>query len=95
MVENYSIMNTRITTVFGIIGVVSAILLIVVCVNSQIYMQKAFSNLFVLPPEINSVRMYTGPGSGPMLAAERTWDGLAAELGDAIHADFQHGITKP
>ena len=33
-----------------------------------------------LPPEINSGRMYAGPGSGPMLAAAATWDGLAAEL---------------
>jgi PPE-repeat protein len=34
----------------------------------------------VLPPEINSARMYTGPGAGPMLAAAAAWDGLAAEL---------------
>ncbi|EUA11274.1 PPE family protein [Mycobacterium kansasii 732] len=34
----------------------------------------------VLPPEINSARMYAGPGSGPMLAAATAWDGLAAEL---------------
>jgi PPE-repeat protein len=34
----------------------------------------------VLPPEINSIRMYTGPGSGPMLIAAAAWDGLAAEL---------------
>ncbi|MDM4143263.1 MULTISPECIES: PPE family protein [Mycobacterium] len=33
-----------------------------------------------LPPEINSGRMYTGPGSGPMLAAATAWDQLAAEL---------------
>jgi PPE-repeat protein len=33
-----------------------------------------------LPPEINSARMYTGPGAGPMLAAAAAWDGLAAEL---------------
>lgn len=33
-----------------------------------------------LPPEINSGRMYTGPGSGPMLAAAAAWDELAAEL---------------
>ena len=33
-----------------------------------------------LPPEINSARMYAGPGSGPMLAAASAWDGLAAEL---------------
>lgn len=33
-----------------------------------------------LPPEINSARMYSGPGSGPMLAAAQAWDGLASEL---------------
>ncbi|MEB3980960.1 PPE family protein [Mycobacterium sp. 663a-19] len=33
-----------------------------------------------LPPEINSARMYAGPGSGPMLAAAAAWDGLAAGL---------------
>jgi PPE-repeat protein len=36
-----------------------------------------------LPPEINSARMYDGPGSGPMLAAASAWDVLAAELGSA------------
>jgi PPE-repeat protein len=36
-----------------------------------------------LPPEINSTRMYTGPGSGPMMAAASAWDGVAAELGTA------------
>jgi len=33
-----------------------------------------------LPPEINSARMYFGPGSAPMLAAAAAWDGLAVEL---------------
>ncbi|CPR06526.1 PPE family protein [Mycobacterium bohemicum DSM 44277] len=33
-----------------------------------------------LPPEINSGRIYAGPGSGPMMAAASAWDGLAAEL---------------
>lgn len=34
----------------------------------------------VLPPEINSGRMYCGPGSGPLIAAAAAWDELAAEL---------------
>jgi PPE-repeat protein len=34
----------------------------------------------ILPPEINSGRMYAGPGSGPMLAAAQAWNGLAEEL---------------
>jgi PPE-repeat protein len=34
----------------------------------------------MLPPEVNSGRMYAGPGTGPMLAAAAAWDGLAAEL---------------
>jgi PPE-repeat protein len=34
----------------------------------------------LFPPEINSVRMYAGPGAGPMLAAAAAWDGLAGEL---------------
>ncbi|BBZ13809.1 PPE family protein [Mycobacterium branderi] len=33
-----------------------------------------------LPPEINSGRMYAGPGAGPLLAAAGAWDGIAAEL---------------
>ncbi|CAM4420068.1 putative PPE family protein PPE29 [Mycobacterium basiliense] len=33
-----------------------------------------------LPPEINSARMYTGPGSGSILAAADIWDGVAADL---------------
>jgi PPE-repeat protein len=33
-----------------------------------------------LPPEINSARMYAGPGSGPMMAAGSAWNSTAAEL---------------
>jgi PPE-repeat protein len=34
----------------------------------------------VLPPEVNSGRMYAGPGAGPLLAAATAWDELANEL---------------
>ena len=36
-----------------------------------------------LPPEINSARMYTGPGSASLQAAASAWNGLAAELSSA------------
>lgn len=36
-----------------------------------------------IPPEINSARMYAGPGSGSMQAAATAWNGLAAELRSA------------
>ncbi len=34
-----------------------------------------------LPPEINSGLMYSGAGSGPLMAAGTAWSNLAAELG--------------
>ena len=37
----------------------------------------------IYPPEINSLRMYTGPGAAPMLTAAQAWEGLAAELHSA------------
>jgi PPE-repeat protein len=33
-----------------------------------------------LPPEINSGRIYAGPGSAPLLAASTAWNALASEL---------------
>jgi PPE-repeat protein len=49
----------------------------------------------ILPPEINSGRMYAGPGSGPMLAAAAAWDGLAAELqaAGASYGSVISGLT--
>jgi PPE-repeat protein len=40
-------------------------------------------SFMVLPPEINSLLMFSGAGSGPMLEAAAAWDGLASELGSA------------
>src|SRR5574337_1968911 len=37
----------------------------------------------VLPPEVNSARMYAGAGVGPMMVAAAAWDRLAATLGSA------------
>jgi PPE-repeat protein len=48
-----------------------------------------------LPPEINSGRMYTGPGAGPMLAAATAWDDLSAELSStaASYASTVSSVT--
>lgn len=46
----------------------------------------------LLPPEINSARMYAGPGSGPMLAAGAAWEGLAAALHSAA-SSYQSEIA--
>jgi PPE-repeat protein len=49
----------------------------------------------LLPPEINSGRMYAGPGSGPMIAAAAAWDGLAADLHStaASYSSVISGLT--
>jgi PPE-repeat protein len=47
----------------------------------------------ILPPEINSGRMYAGPGSGPMLAAAQAWDGLADEL-YAAASSYQSVVSE-
>ena len=40
-------------------------------------------NFAMLAPEINSLRLYLGAGSAPMLDAAAAWEGLASELGSA------------
>jgi PPE-repeat protein len=44
------------------------------------------------PPEINSLRMYTGPGAAPMLTAAQAWQGLAVELHSAA-SSYQSVIS--
>ena len=46
-----------------------------------------------LPPEINSARMYSGPGSGPLMAAATAWDELATEL-DSTAASYSSVISE-
>jgi len=45
------------------------------------------------PPEINSGRMYSGPGSGPMLAAAQAWVALADELYMAA-SGYQSAVSE-
>ncbi len=47
----------------------------------------------IYPPEVNSGRMYAGPGSGPMLAAAQAWGSLADELYTAASA-YQSVVTE-
>ena len=47
----------------------------------------------MLPPEVNSARMYAGPGTGPMLAAAAAWDGVAAEL-QSTAASYRTAISE-
>ncbi|WP_409428199.1 PPE family protein, SVP subgroup [Mycobacterium sp. SMC-11] len=50
-------------------------------------------NYAALPPEINSLRIYTGPGSAPMRAAAAAWGGLSAELHSAV-ASYESVIAE-
>jgi PPE-repeat protein len=44
------------------------------------------SDFGALPPEVNSRRMYAGPGSGPMTAAASAWLAMAEQLDSAARA---------
>jgi PPE-repeat protein len=45
------------------------------------------------PPEINSGRIYSGPGSGSMMAVATTWDRLATMLYD-VAAQYRSATAK-
>lgn len=49
----------------------------------------------MMPPEINSGRMYAGPGPGSMLTAAAAWDALAAQLRStaASYSSVISGLT--
>ncbi|OBK20535.1 hypothetical protein A5634_12435 [Mycobacterium asiaticum] len=47
----------------------------------------------IYPPEINSGRMYTGPGPGPMLSAAQAWGSVTDELYTAI-AGYQSVVSE-
>jgi PPE-repeat protein len=49
-----------------------------------------------LPPEINSARMYSGPGSASMLAAAAAWNATAAEMRSAAanYGSVVSGLTN-
>jgi len=46
-----------------------------------------------LPPEVNSARMYAGPGPESMLSAATAWNGLAGELHSAA-ASYASAISE-
>ncbi|GFG65219.1 PPE family protein PPE15 [Mycobacterium kubicae] len=50
----------------------------------------------LLPPEINSGRIYAGPGAGPLLAAATAWSGLSDDLQAAAagHQSVIDGLTS-
>jgi PPE-repeat protein len=59
----------------------------------QLAERRYFAMDFAMfPPEINSGRMYAGPGSGPMVAAAAAWNGLAAQLESAA-SSYQSVIS--
>ncbi|OJZ74947.1 hypothetical protein BRW65_06980 [Mycobacterium paraffinicum] len=46
-----------------------------------------------LPPEVNSARIYAGPGAGPMLAAATAWEEIASEL-DSAASDYASVVAS-
>jgi PPE-repeat protein len=53
-------------------------------------------NFSILPPEVNSARLFSGAGSAPMLGAAAAWNGLADELASAASSfsSVTSGLTQ-
>jgi PPE-repeat protein len=47
----------------------------------------------LFPPEINSALMFSGAGSGPLMAASTAWNGLAADL-ESTATQYQTLVTN-
>ncbi|MDT5322021.1 MAG: hypothetical protein QOD88_4543 [Mycobacterium sp.] len=50
-------------------------------------------SFMMFPPEVNSSLMYSGAGSGPLMAAASAWDELAADL-EATAASYQAVLAQ-
>jgi PPE-repeat protein len=50
-------------------------------------------SFMMFPPEVNSSLMYSGAGSGPLMAAASAWDELAADL-EATAASYQTVLAE-
>jgi PPE-repeat protein len=50
-------------------------------------------SFMMFPPEVNSTLMYSGAGSGPLMAAASAWDELAADL-ETTATNYQTVITQ-
>ena len=50
-------------------------------------------SFMMFPPELNSSLMYSGAGSGPLMAAASAWDELAADL-EAAAASYQTVLAQ-
>ncbi|BBX44350.1 PPE family protein [Mycobacterium cookii] len=50
-------------------------------------------SFMIFPPELNSALMYSGAGSGPLMAAASAWDMLAADL-EAAAGSFQAIVSE-
>ena len=50
-------------------------------------------SFMMFPPEVNSALMYSGAGSGPLMAAASAWDELAADL-ETTATSYQSVIAQ-